>query len=64
MNHQILICIPHLLVETEINMNAMERLNFYAKKLEAEAPAIIPSNRPPPEWPSRGEIAFDNIQMR
>ena len=47
----------------EMNMNATERTDAYCH-LEQEAPAIIPSSRPPsPSWPSRGEISIQRLTL-
>lgn len=50
------------LAEVENNMNATERIHHYGTMLDEEAP--IHKNTPPPSWPSRGEIAFNDVQMR
>ncbi|KAJ3413134.1 hypothetical protein HDV05_008472 [Chytridiales sp. JEL 0842] len=50
--------------DTEIAMNAVERIEHYAYKLDTEAPAVLPQNRPPPEWPVTGNIRFENVEMR
>ncbi|KAL1918432.1 uncharacterized protein VTP21DRAFT_3092 [Calcarisporiella thermophila] len=52
------------LAEVETNMNAVERLFHYAYNLEQEAPDVIPDNRPPENWPARGEIQIENMQLR
>ncbi|GAA6063571.1 hypothetical protein JCM10212_003150 [Sporobolomyces blumeae] len=49
--------------EVENDMNSVERLLHYAKKLEAEAPAVIEDNRPPENWPASGAIDFDKVFM-
>ena len=53
-----------LVTDLEIEMNAVERLDHYANNLAVEAPAIVPSNRPSPSWPSAGCIRFDDVQLR
>ena len=50
--------------EFEIEMNAVERLEYYAHQLETEAPEIIPNQRPPPSWPTCGAIQFDHVKLR
>ncbi|CAG8767083.1 19723_t:CDS:1, partial [Racocetra fulgida] len=45
-------------------MNSVERLVYYIDKLEIEAESIIPDNRPPPEWPSHGEIHIKNLEIK
>ncbi|CAG8592385.1 19759_t:CDS:2 [Racocetra fulgida] len=45
-------------------MNSVERLVYYTDKLEVEAESIIPNKRPPPGWPSRGEIHIKNLEIK
>lgn len=47
--------------EVENNMNSVERLLHYAKSIEQEPPYTLPSNKPPPSWPSKGAIRLDNV---
>ena len=50
------------LAEVENAMNATERLHFYGTELDEEPPlhmAKVPQN-----WPHKGEIAFNQVQMR
>ncbi|CAG8698649.1 12352_t:CDS:2, partial [Acaulospora colombiana] len=47
----------------EMNMNSVERVQEYLA-LEEEPPRIIDSNRPPPNWPSKGDILVDNLVMQ
>lgn len=52
------------LAETENNMNAVERLTYYAgPDLPQEAAYEISETAPPATWPDRGEIVFDTITM-
>jgi ATP-binding cassette subfamily C (CFTR/MRP) protein 1 len=48
----------------ENDMNSAERILHYANKIEQEAPNQRPENRPPPEWPQKGEVEIDNISLR
>ncbi|KAG8523588.1 Canalicular multispecific organic anion transporter 1, partial [Galemys pyrenaicus] len=48
--------------EIETNIVAVERINEYIK-VENEAPWVT-DKRPPAGWPSRGEIRFNNYQVR
>ncbi|KAI9845483.1 MAG: hypothetical protein M1837_004821 [Sclerophora amabilis] len=50
------------LAEVENAMNATERIHYYGTQLEEEAPAQL--GGVPKSWPDRGEIVFDNVQMR
>lgn len=50
------------LAEVENSMNATERLHYYGTQLDEEPPlhlAEVPNN-----WPQKGEIVFDQVQMR
>ncbi|KAI1503509.1 P-loop containing nucleoside triphosphate hydrolase protein [Biscogniauxia marginata] len=50
------------LAEVENGMNAVERLLHYGTQLEEEAPEHTIEVRP--TWPEKGEIVFDNVEMR
>jgi ABC-type multidrug transport system fused ATPase/permease subunit len=50
------------LAEVENGMNAVERLLHYGTQLEEEAPEHTVDVRP--TWPEKGEIIFDNVEMR
>ncbi|KAI4719614.1 ABC multidrug transporter-like protein [Aureobasidium sp. EXF-10727] len=50
------------LAEVENNMNSTERIYYYGNNLEEEAPLHTVEVRP--SWPEKGEIVFDNVQMR
>ncbi|KAI2473757.1 ATP-binding cassette transporter protein YOR1-like protein [Annulohypoxylon bovei var. microspora] len=50
------------LAEVENGMNAVERLEYYGTQLEEEAPEHTIDVRP--TWPEKGEIIFDNVEMR
>ncbi|CAI5503205.1 unnamed protein product, partial [Closterium sp. Naga37s-1] len=52
-----------LLSVAENSFNAVERVGSYAD-IPAEAPAIIPSHRPPSGWPQQGEVLFEDVVMR
>ena len=49
--------------ELETNIVAVERTKEYAET-PTEAPAIIDSRRPPPQWPSEGNVKFDKYSTR
>ncbi|CAG8746147.1 2894_t:CDS:10, partial [Cetraspora pellucida] len=50
--------------ELEANMNSVERLIHYSENLDVEAKNIIPENRPPSGWPTRGEIHIKNLEIK
>lgn len=50
------------LAEVENGMNAVERLLYYGRELEEEAPEHTMDVRP--TWPEKGEIVFDQVEMR
>ncbi|KAK3180956.1 ATP-binding cassette transporter yor1 [Lecanicillium sp. MT-2017a] len=50
------------LAEVENGMNAVERLRYYGHGLDEEAPLHTVDVRS--SWPEKGEIVFDNVEMR
>lgn len=48
--------------EVENGMNSTERLHYYGTHLEEEAPLHTVEVRP--TWPEKGEILFNNVEMR
>lgn len=50
-------------VEVETNIVSVERVLEYAR-LPSEAPEIVPRNRPPASWPSRGALSFNGYSTR
>jgi ABC-type multidrug transport system fused ATPase/permease subunit len=51
-------------VVVETQMTAVERVLDYCF-LDQEPPAQVPENfQPPRNWPSQGQIVFDNVSMR
>ena len=50
-------------VEVETNIVSVERVLEYAR-LPSEAPEIVPSNRPPVSWPSKGAVSFRGYSTR
>ncbi|KAM4662137.1 ATP-binding cassette sub-family C member 3 [Discoglossus pictus] len=49
--------------DLETNIVAVERVKEYSET-ETEAPWIIEGNRPPKEWPSKGEVELANYAVR
>jgi len=47
--------------ETEVHMNAAERLSYYANEIETENPKGLDV---PKEWPQKGKIEIKNLSMR
>lgn len=46
---------------TETKMNSVERIKEFSEvPVEAE-PIVMPG--PPPEWPQKGKIVFENVKM-
>ncbi|CAK7267015.1 ATP-binding cassette transporter yor1 [Sporothrix epigloea] len=50
------------LAEVENGMNAVERIQYYGQQLEEEAPMHTVEVRK--SWPEKGEIVFDDVEMR
>lgn len=51
------------LTQTENDMNSAERLVTYATELPLEADYKIPEMSPPDQWPSKGEIVFEEVNF-
>lgn len=51
------------LVATEANMTSADRIYEYIKLVPHESDTESP-NTPPANWPTNGEIEFDNVKMR
>ncbi|KAI4253329.1 MAG: hypothetical protein L6R42_007623, partial [Xanthoria sp. 1 TBL-2021] len=50
------------LAEVENAMNATERLHYYGTELDEEPPLHL--TEVSPDWPHKGEIVFNEVQMR
>ncbi|KAJ3161243.1 hypothetical protein HK101_000842 [Irineochytrium annulatum] len=59
----ILILIVRNQAGMEMSVNAVERVNEYLE-IDQEKPAVIEGARPPTDWPSRGAITVENLEMR
>lgn len=55
--------IVRMTVEVETNIVSVERIKEYSE-LKSEAPAVIESSRPAPNWPTHGDIKFENYSTR
>ena len=54
-----------MIATIEAQMNSVERILFYTKNIESEAPEYIPEKDPPAgEWPKGGEIELQHASMR
>ncbi|KAL7754223.1 hypothetical protein RI367_000204 [Sorochytrium milnesiophthora] len=60
--HTLNICVREG-AEAESQMNAVERLDYYAQDIPSEAPAELPDVQPPAEWPQRGEVTLRHLTM-
>lgn len=49
--------------ETEVQMNAVERLDYYAKSLPSEDGSVLPG-RISSSWPDKGQLEFKKLCMR
>jgi ABC-type multidrug transport system fused ATPase/permease subunit len=50
-------------IDTEQYMVSAERMVAF-DQLEEESPEIVPDNRPPENWPSKGSIQLDGLVLR
>merc|ERR1740121_940911 len=50
--------------EVTLQFNCVERVLEYIKELPDEAPAIVESNRPGPDWPTAGELEVRDLRLR
>ncbi|CDK25828.1 unnamed protein product [Kuraishia capsulata CBS 1993] len=51
-------------MQIEVQMNSVERLDYYGFRVDQEAPFKISEKTPPPEWPQEGKIEFENVSLR
>ncbi|KZV74003.1 ABC transporter [Peniophora sp. CONT] len=52
------------LAEVENDMNSVERIVYYAKEVEQEAPQEILEAKPVAPWPSKGQIEMKGLVLR
>ena len=50
--------------DVENNMNATERVYYYAHEIPQEADAETQAHILPEDWPTKGEIVFQGLQLR
>ncbi|KAJ3115025.1 hypothetical protein HK100_001489 [Physocladia obscura] len=50
--------------DSEVQLVSIERLHYYATKVDTEAAGVIESNRPAADWPNAGIVEFKNVSMR
>jgi ABC-type bacteriocin/lantibiotic exporter with double-glycine peptidase domain len=52
------------LAEVENDMNAVERIVYYARDLEQEPPHEIPDAKPAAPWPSEGKLEIKDVVLK
>jgi len=52
------------LAEFENDMNAVERIVYYARDLEQEPPHEIPERKPAVSWPSDGKLEIKDAVLK
>lgn len=60
----VLVNLSRSAAEAEAAFNSVERITYYIGNVPNEPAEIIPSNRPPQNWPEKGEIVFENVEAR
>lgn len=50
--------------EMRDKLASVKQVSYYGNSIEQEPPHIIESNRPPEDWPSRGNIHFSKIVLK
>ncbi|XP_029847824.3 multidrug resistance-associated protein 5 isoform X2 [Ixodes scapularis] len=56
--------IMRLKSELSARLTSMERIHEYCRDLREEAPQHLATSGAPPEWPSKGEIVFEEVCLR
>ena len=50
--------------EVRDKLASVKQVSYYGNSVEQEPPHIIESNRPPEEWPAKGNIRYSNIVLK
>jgi len=53
-----------MLGESHACMASVQQVLYYSHEIAEEAPEIVENNRPPKNWPSKGEIEWKNLELR
>lgn len=53
-----------LAIETEARFTSVHRVLDYSKTIEPEAALVIPDTRPHQDWPKKGAMVFNKVEMR
>jgi len=53
-----------MIAQVEAEMNSVERVLYYSNSIETEAALETKNDPKPTEWPTEGEIQFQNMSMR
>ncbi|KAL2914170.1 Transporter of the ATP-binding cassette (ABC) [Polyrhizophydium stewartii] len=61
--NEVLINLVRNLSFLEMSMNSVERINEYLQ-IDQEAPAVIPDNRPPQNWPHQGAVDIRSLSLK
>ncbi|KAJ3185204.1 Multidrug resistance-associated protein 1 [Gaertneriomyces sp. JEL0708] len=49
--------------EFQVELNAVERLDYYITKAPKESQKVLPSDLPQSEWIQKGEVVFNNVSF-
>jgi len=49
--------------EVENDMNSVERIVYYAREIEQEAPHEIPDQKPASSWPADGQLELKDVVL-
>ncbi|XP_006811248.2 ATP-binding cassette sub-family C member 5-like [Saccoglossus kowalevskii] len=48
----------------EARFTSVERMNYYYKNLESEAPMKVKGYEPPPDWPQEGSVSYQDYKLK